>query len=162
MMDNNKGRPVISADGLAKLEEELSYYKLVKRKEIAEQIKTAIAFGDLSENAEYDEAKNEQARIEGHISQLENMLRTAVVVDHTDVSIDAVGVGTLVRVQDMKTGREVEYKIVGATEADPLEGRISNESPVGAALLGAKTGGEVSFAVPDGMRTLKVLEIRRD
>ena len=153
MTDNNKGRPVISADGLAKLEEELSYYKLVKRKEIAEQIKTAIAFGDLSENAEYDEAKNEQARIEGHISQLENMLRTAVVVDHTDVSIDAVGVGTLVRVQDMK---------IGATEADPLEGRISNESPVGAALLGAKTGGEVSFAVPDGMRTLKVLEIRRD
>ena len=73
-----------------------------------------------------------------------------------------MGVGTLVRVQDMKTGREVEYKIVGATEADPLEGRISNESPVGAALLGAKTGGEVSFAVPDGMRTLKVLEIRRD
>ena len=152
----------LTPDGLKQLESRLEFLKNMRRREIAQELQEARSHGDLSENAEYDEAKNEQARIEGHISQLENMLRTAVVVDHTDVSIDAVGVGTLVRVQDMKTGREVEYKIVGATEADPLEGRISNESPVGAALLGAKTGGEVSFAVPDGMRTLKVLEIRRD
>lgn len=157
-----KGRPVISADGLAKLEEELNHLKVVKRKEIAEQIKTAISFGDLSENAEYDEAKNEQARIEGQISELENMLRNAVVVDHTDISTDEVGIGCIARVQDLSSGREAEYKIVGATEADPLSGRISNESPVGAALMGAKKGKEVSFAVPDGIRTLKILDIRRN
>ncbi len=159
---NGKGRPLISADGLAKLEEELNHLKLVKRKEIAEQIKTAISFGDLSENAEYDEAKNEQARIEGQISELENMLRNAVVVDHNDISTDEVGVGSIVRVQDVDTGREMEYKVVGATEADPLEGRISNESPVGAALIGAKKNGEVSFAIPDGIRTLRILDIRRN
>ncbi len=159
---STKGRPVISADGLAKIEEELNYLRVVKRKEIAEQIKTAISFGDLSENAEYDEAKNEQARIEGQISQLENMLRNAVVVDHTDGSTDEVGIGCIVSVQDVKTGREVEYTIVGATEADPLSGRISNESPVGAALLGAHKGNEVSFAIPDGIRTLKILNIRRN
>lgn len=160
--ENMKGRPVISQDGLAKLEEELNYYKLVKRKEIAEQIKIARGFGDLSENAEYDEAKNEQAKIEDHITQLENMLRTAVVVDHTDLSNDKVGVGSTVKVRDNASGFEAEYKIVGATEADPLEGRISNESPVGAALIDAKLGQEVTFAVPDGMRTLKVLEIRKN
>lgn len=159
---NWKGRPLISADGLAKLEEELNHLKLVKRREIAEQIKTAISFGDLSENAEYDEAKNEQARIEGQISELENMLRNAVVVDHNDISTDEVGVGCIVRVKDVDTGREMEYKVVGATEADPLAGRISNESPVGAALIGAKKNGEVSFAIPDGIRTMKILEIRRD
>ncbi len=157
-----KSRPVISADGLAKLEEELNHLKVVKRKEIAEQIKTAISFGDLSENAEYDEAKNEQARIEGQISELENMLRMAVVVDHTDVSTDEVGIGCVAHVKDVSSGREMEYKIVGATEADPLEGRISNESPVGAALIGARLGQEVSFAVPDGLRTLKILDIRRN
>lgn len=159
---NSKGRPVISADGLVKLEEELNYLKVVKRREIAEQIKTAISFGDLSENAEYDEAKNEQARIEGQISELENMLRNVVVVEQSDVSTKEVGVGSIVRVQDVDSGQEIEYKIVGATEADPLSGRISNESPVGAALMGAKKGKKVSFDIPDGTRTLKVMEIRRD
>lgn len=159
---NGKGRPVISADGLAKLEEELNHLKVVKRKEIAEQIKTAISFGDLSENAEYDEAKNEQARIEGQISQLENMIRTAIVVDKDDISTEEVGVGCIAHVQDVDSGREMEYMIVGATEADPLLGRVSNESPVGAALMGAKKDEEVSFAIPDGIRTLKILEIRRD
>lgn len=159
---NGKGRPVMSADGLAKLEEELQNLKLVKRKEIAEQIKTAISFGDLSENAEYDEAKNEQARIEGQISQLENIIRTAIVIDDTEISTDEVGVGSIVRVKDVDSGRENEYRVVGATEADPLSGRVSNESPIGAALLGNKVDDEVSFAIPDGIRTLKILEIRRD
>lgn len=159
---NGKNRPVISADGLAKLEEDLNYLKVVKRKEIAEQIKTAISFGDLSENAEYDEAKNEQARIEGQISQMENMLRNAVVVEDADISTKEVSVGSVVRVQDVDSGREIEYKIVGATEADPMNGRVSNESPVGAALMGAKKGKKVSFEIPDGTRTLKILEIRRD
>lgn len=156
-----KGRPVISPDGLAKLEEELNFLRVVKRKEIAEQIKTAISFGDLSENAEYDEAKNEQARIEGQISQLENMLRNAVIIDHKDMSTEEVGIGCIVRVKDISSGRETEYTIVGATEADPLAGRISNESPVGAALMGAHKDKEVSFAIPDGIRTLKILNIRR-
>lgn len=159
---NTKGRPVISSEGLIKLEEELAHLKLVKRKEIAEQIKSAISFGDLSENAEYDEAKNEQARIEGQISELENMIRVAIVVDHTVLPTDEVGVGSIVRVQDMDTGREIVYYVVGATEADPLAGRVSNESPIGSALIGAKKGKEVSFSVPDGIRTLKILEIRRD
>ncbi|MCL1965131.1 MAG: transcription elongation factor GreA [Firmicutes bacterium] len=157
-----KGRPVISADGLARLEEELNHLKVVKRKEIAEQIKTAISFGDLSENAEYDEAKNEQARIEGQISQLENMIRNAIVIDGSEVSTDEVNVGCVVRVKDIDAGREMEYAIVGATEADPISGKISNESPVGAALMGAKKDAEISFAIPDGIRTLKILEIRRD
>ena len=159
---NAKNRPVISAEGLAKLEEDLNFLKVVKRKEIAEQIKTAISFGDLSENAEYDEAKNEQARIEGQISELENVIRTAVVVEDSEISTKEVGVGSIVRVQDVDSGREIEYKVVGATEADPLAGKVSNESPIGAALIGGKKGKKVSFAIPDGTRTLKILEIRRD
>lgn len=158
---NGKNRPVISADGLAKLEEDLNHLKVVKRREIAEQIKTAISFGDLSENAEYDEAKNEQARIEGQISELENMIRTAVVIDDASISDKEVGVGSIVRVQDVDSGKETEYKVVGATEADPMNGRVSNESPIGAALIGGKKGKKVSFDIPDGTRTLKILEIRR-
>lgn len=161
MEANGKNRPVISADGLAKLEEELNHLKVVKRKEIAEQIKTAISFGDLSENAEYDEAKNEQARIEGQISHLENMIRNAVVVEASEVSTTEVGVGSVVRVQDVDSGKETEYQVVGATEADPLAGRVSNESPIGAALMGGKKGKKVSFNIPDGTRTLKIMEIRR-
>ncbi|MDR0929724.1 MAG: transcription elongation factor GreA [Oscillospiraceae bacterium] len=157
----NKGRPVMSADGLAKLEEELNHLKLVKRKEIAEQIKTAISFGDLSENAEYDEAKNEQARIEGQISQLENMMRTAIVVEESAVTTEEVGIGSVVNVLDVDSNRETQYKIVGAREADPMEGRISSESPVGKALMGAKPGEEVTFEIPKGMRTLRVLSIHR-
>lgn len=163
MAENNaKGRPVLSRDGLAKLEEKLNYLKVVKRKEIAEQIKLAKEYGDLSENAEYDEAKNEQARVEGEITQLENMLRIAVVVDDAELTSDAIGVGSIVKVEDAKTGRVLEYKMVGANEADPLAGKISNESPVGAALMGCREGQEITFAVPDGMRTLKILSIRKD
>lgn len=156
-----KNRPVVSADGLAKLEQELNLYKTVKRKEVAEQIKQAIAFGDLSENAEYDEAKNEQSRIEGHISYLENVIRNAIVIDADDVSTEVVGVGSVVTVRDAKTGFESEYQIVGATEANPLEMKISNESPVGDALMGQRKGQEITFAVPDGLRTLRIVNIRR-
>ena len=157
---SGKGKPV-STEGLKKLEEDLKFYKTVKRKEIAEQIKLAISFGDLSENAEYDEAKNEQARIEEHISYLENTIRTAVVIDADDVSTEIVGVGSIVCVQDMKTGMELEYKIVGETEADPLEGKISDESPVGAALMGQRRGEKVTMPVPDGLRTLQILDIKK-
>lgn len=163
MAEANVKRPVISADGLVKIEEELNFLRTVKRREIADQIKTAISFGDLSENAEYDEAKNEQARIEGQISELENMLRNAVVVADSEVSTSVVGVGSVVRVQDTDSGREIVYKVVGATEADPLAGKVSNESPVGAALIGAKKNKKVSYEIPDGtVRTLKILEIRKD
>lgn len=158
---NTKNRPVVSADGLVKLEQELNLYKTVKRKEVAEQIKQAIAFGDLSENAEYDEAKNEQSRIEGHISYLENTIRNAVVIDAADISTEKVGVGSVVRVKDTNSGLESEYQIVGATEADPLLSKISNESPVGTALMGKRRDEEVTFAVPDGMRSLCILDIRR-
>jgi len=158
---DTRNKPVISSEGLVKLEEDLKYYKTVKRKEIAEQIKQAISFGDLSENAEYDEAKNEQARIEEHISYLENTIRTAVVFDTDDISTDVVGVGSVVCVQDMKSGLELEYKIVGETEADPLEGKISNESPVGAALMGQRRGEKVTMPVPDGLRTLQIMDIRK-
>ncbi|MDR1263350.1 MAG: transcription elongation factor GreA, partial [Oscillospiraceae bacterium] len=153
-MDDVKNRPIISADGLAKLENELYFYRTVKRKEVAEQIKQAISFGDLSENAEYDEAKNEQSRIEGHISYLENTIRNAIVIDASDVSTEMVGVGSVVRVRDVKTGVESEFQIVGETESDPLEDKISNESPVGAALMGQRNGVNVTFSVPDGLRTL--------
>ncbi|MDR2657254.1 MAG: transcription elongation factor GreA [Oscillospiraceae bacterium] len=160
-MDDVKNRPIISADGLAKLENELYFYRTVKRKEVAEQIKQAISFGDLSENAEYDEAKNEQSRIEGHISYLENTIRNAIIIDASDVSTEMVGVGSVVRVRDVKTGVESEFQIVGETESDPLEDKISNESPVGAALMGQRNGANVAFSVPDGLRTLQILEIRR-
>ena len=152
----------MSAARQQELQDELTYLKTVREKEVAELIKEARGFGDLSENSEYDEAKNEQAKIEDHITQLENMLRIAVVVDHTEVSSDKVSVGCRVKIHDEATGFETEYKIVGATEADPLEGLISNESPVGAALLGKKEGEDVTIAVPDGMRTLKVLAITKD
>jgi len=158
---DNRNKPVISAEGLRKLEQELLHYKTVKRKEIAEQIKQAISFGDLSENAEYDEAKNEQSRIEGHISYLENTIRTAVVIEAADVSTEIVGVGSIVCVLDTHTGVESEYRIVGETEADPLEDKISNESPVGAALMNQRRGANVSFSVPDGLRTLQIVDIRR-
>ncbi len=154
----SKGRPMLSQEGLARLEEELNHLKLVKRKEIAEQIKLAKEYGDLSENAEYDEAKNEQARIEGQIAQMEEMLRTAVVVNEEELHQDTIGVGTKVKVLNVQTGVETVYQLVGANEADPLSGKISNESPVGAALIGKRTGDEVTFAVPNGMRTLKVIE----
>jgi transcription elongation factor GreA len=160
-VDDVKNRPIISADGLAKLEQELYFYRTVKRKEVAEQIKQAISFGDLSENAEYDEAKNEQSRIEGHINYLENTIRNAIVIDAADVSTEIVGVGSVVKVRDAKSGNDSEFQIVGETESDPLEDKISNESPVGAALMGQRSGANVTFAVPDGLRTLQILEIRR-
>jgi len=162
-MADVKNRPVVSTEGLNKLEQELEYYRTVKRKEVAENIKQAMSFGDLSENAEYDEAKNEQARVEGHIKSLENTIRNAIVIDAADVSTEVVSVGSVVLVQDAKSKDEVEYQIVGETESDPFAeiAKISNESPVGAALLNQRRGAAVTFPVPDGLRTLQILDIRR-
>lgn len=133
-------KPVIlTYEGLKKLEEELEYLKTVKRAEVAEKIKQARAFGDLSENSEYDEAKNEQAFIEGRIATLEAMLKNAKVIDEEDIKLDQVSIGCTVKVYDESYNEEVEYTIVGSAEADPMNNKISDESPIGKALLGKKS-----------------------
>lgn len=152
---------VLTSTGLRELEERLEYLKTVKRLEIAEEIKRARAFGDLSENAEYDEAKNEQARIEGEIVTLEKMLKTAVVVDEDEVDFKKVNVGTFVKLLDKEFEEEVEYQIVGSAEADLSKNRISNESPVGSALMGKKVGNVVKVETPGGVLKFKILDIHR-
>ena len=153
---------IMTYEGVKKLEEELEYLKTVKRKEITEKIKVALGYGDLSENSEYDEAKNDQAFTEGRIIQLENMLKNAVVVDESEIPKDKVSVGSIVKVMDYEFDEEVEYTIVGSAEADPMNFKISNESPVGSALIGKNVGDVVEVAVPSGMSKFEVLEIRRD
>ncbi|MGL4875990.1 MAG: transcription elongation factor GreA [Clostridium sp.] len=152
---------IMTYEGVQKLEAELEYLKSVKRKEITEKIKVALGYGDLSENSEYDEAKNDQAFTEGRILQLENMLKNAEVVDESDLPSDIVAVGSKVRVKDYDFDEEVEYTIVGSAEADPMEFKISNESPVGAGLLGKKVGEVIEISVPDGVSKFEILEIKR-
>lgn len=152
---------VMTYEGVKKLEEELEYLKTVKRKEITEKIKVALGYGDLSENSEYDEAKNEQAFTEGRILQIENMLKNANVVDESEIPSDIVSVGSTVKVKDFEFDEDVEYTIVGSAEADPMSFKISNESPVGKGLLGKKIGDIVEIAVPDGINKFEILDIRR-
>ena len=152
---------IMTYEGVKKLEEELEYLKTVKRKEITEKIKVALGYGDLSENSEYDEAKNDQAFTEGRILQLENMLKNAEVVDESEIPTDTVSVGSIVKVKDYDFDEEVEYTIVGSAEADPMNFRISNESPVGKGLIGKKVGDVVEVNVPDGVSKFEVLDIRR-
>ena len=152
---------IMTYEGIKKLEEELEYLKPVRRKEITEKIKVALGYGDLSENSEYDEAKNDQAFNEGRIIQLENMLKNAVVVDESEIPTDKVSVGSIVKVMDYEFDEEVEYAIVGSAEADPMNFKISNESPVGSALLGKKVGDVVEVTVPSGVSKFEILEIRR-
>ena len=152
---------IMTYEGIKKLEEELEYLKTVRRKEITEKIKVALGYGDLSENSEYDEAKNDQAFNEGRIIQLENMLKNAVVVDVSEIPTDKVSVGSIVKVMDYEFDEEVEYAIVGSAEADPMNFKISNESPVGSALLGKKVGDVVEVTVPSGVSKFEILEIRR-
>ncbi|MBU5440355.1 transcription elongation factor GreA [Tissierella sp. MSJ-40] len=151
----------LTAEGLRKLEDELDDLKTVRRKEIAERIKQALAFGDISENSEYDQAKNEQAQLEERIAKLEMMLRNAKLIDEDDISTDVVSIGSKVLVKDLEYDEEMEYTIVGSAEADPYEGRISNESPVGRALLGEKSGDTVEVQVPDGIIKYQILQITR-
>ncbi|MBE6071952.1 MAG: transcription elongation factor GreA [Clostridium butyricum] len=152
---------VMTYEGVKKLENELEYLKTVRRKEITEKIKVALGYGDLSENSEYDEAKNDQAFVEGRIAQLEAMLKNAEVVDESEIPNDVVSVGAKVRVKDFEFDEEVEYIIVGSAEADPMNFKISNESPVGKALIGKKVGEIVEVVIPDGMNKFEVLEISR-
>jgi len=157
----NEKEVILTYEGLKKLEDELENLKSVKRREIAERIKAALAFGDLSENAEYDEAKNDQAYVEARIAHIENMLKRAKVIDEDEITTDTVGLGTKVRVLDIDEKEEVEYTIVGSTEADPSNFKISNESPVGRALIGQAVGSEVKVLVPDGIINIRVLEIHK-
>ena len=152
---------ILTAEGLRKMEEELEFLKTVTRKEISEKIKEAISFGDLSENAEYDEAKKEQAQVEERIVKLDNMIVHAKVIDESEITVDVVGIGSKVTVRDEEFDEDVEYKIVGSTEADPYDAKISNESPVGSALIGARVGDVVEVQVPDGIIKYEVLKIDR-
>jgi transcription elongation factor GreA len=152
---------ILKIEGLAKLEEELDYLKSKRRAEIALRIKQALAFGDISENSEYDEAKNEQAFVEGRIAQIENILKTARVIDDDDIQTDTVSVGCKVTLKDIELGDEVEYTIVGSAEADPINLKISNESPVGRALMGKEIGSIVDIVVPDGVIKYEILNIKK-
>ena len=153
-------KPVmITAEGLKQLEEELQYLKGQKRREVAEKIKVARFYGDLSENSEYDDAKNEQAILEARIVTIEATLKNAVLIDEEGISNEHVHVGSSVRLQNLRTDSGVTYKIVGSNEANPSEGKISDESPVGAALIGHSVGDAVEVEVPVGVIGFKVLEI---
>lgn len=151
---------LLTQEGLNKLEEELKFLKGPKKMEVAERIKVAREFGDLSENSEYDDAKNEQALLEVKILELENTLRLAKVVEDK-VSTRVAGVGTLVTVYDYEFEEEISYGIVGATEVNVAENKISNESPVGNALMGRKKGEEVEVETPGGMMKLKIISIEK-
>ena len=156
---------ILTQAGLEKLENELAELKSVKRKEVAEKIKVALSFGDLSENSEYDEAKNEQAIVEARIADIEVMLKNVSVIDEDDLNVENIHIGSKVevRVLNMGTGKTtvMEYKIVGSNEADPLMGNISDESAVGRALLGKKLGDRVEVEMPAGMMEYEVLRISK-
>ena len=149
---------ILTPEGLATLKSELETLSTVRRREVAARIKEAREFGDISENAEYDDAKNEQAMLEARIAQLEDRLRSATVIDAKDLGTDVVRVGSKVHVKDTD-GKSVTYSIVGSAEAAPAERRLSNESPVGKALVGHKVGEEVSISTPRGERRLKITKI---
>lgn len=151
----------ITDDGLKKLEEELEHLKTEGRADIAEKIKTARGYGDLSENSEYDEAKNEQAKIEARIVEIEAMLKNVEIIEDVKGNAKTVMVGIKVKVLDEEYGDECEYRVVGSTEADPQNGKISDESPVGKALLGKKIGDEVIVEAPGGEFKLKVIGISK-
>lgn len=151
----------LTKEGHDKLAEELKFLKGPKKMEVAERIKIAREFGDLSENSEYDDAKNEQALLELRIQEIENTLRHAVVVEDDDVTTRKVGVGTLVKIHDYQFDEDVTYGIVGATEVNMAENKISNESPVGKALIGRKKGDELDIETPGGMVKYKILEISK-
>ena len=153
---------VLTYDGLKNLEQELQHLKVVRRKEVAEKIKEARSQGDLSENAEYDSAKEEQAEIEARIITVEKMLRNAEVIDEEEITTDVISIGSKVRIHDLEFDEEVEYTIVGSAEADPQRGFISNESPLGMSLMGRAVGDKIESPAPDGIIEYKVLEIRRN
>lgn len=151
---------ILTPDGLAKLKSELEHLSTEKRREVAARIKEAREFGDISENAEYDDAKNEQAMLESKIAQLEEKLRAATVIDSKSVGTDVVGIGSSVQVADSQSGKSDTYVIVGSAEANPAERKLSNESPVGKALIGRKAGETATVQLPNGkQRELRITKI---
>lgn len=160
-MSENSKQVILTYEGVKKVEEELEYLKTIKRKEVTQKIKTALSFGDLSENSEYDEAKNEQAFVEGRIATLENMLKNAKVIDDDDIKTDAVSIGSTVRVKDLESNDELELTIVGSAEADFEHMKISNEAPIGRGLIGKKVGEIATIQVPDGSIKYEILEIKK-
>ena len=151
---------LITAEGLEKLKEEIAYLENEKRREVADRIKEAREFGDISENAEYDDAKNEQAMLEQRIMQLQDKLRRSTVIDEKHIDTETVGVGAVVHVKDQKSGKSQKFRMVGAAEADPAEHKLSNESPIGKALIGAKKNEIVTVETPRGpKKKLKVTKI---
>lgn len=151
---------LLTQDGLKRLEDELENLKSVKRREVAERIKVAIGYGDISENSEYEDAKNEQAFIEGRIITLEKMLRNARIINHEEIDLETVSIGSTVVVEDLEYGDTMEYTIVGTAESDPLDNKISNESPVGKAIIGKKKGTVVEVSVPAGIIQYKIVDIK--
>lgn len=152
---------ILTPEGFQRLKEEIEYLSSVKRDEVAERIRASRDFGDISENSEYDDAKNEQAMLEARIYSLEERLRSAIVIDSEAISTEMVGVGTKVTLQDMNGGDVLQYAIVGSAEADPAAHKLSNESPVGRAILGRKPGDKVEVSVPRGSKRFKVLAIEK-
>lgn len=150
---------LLTREGFNKIEMELEHLVTVKRKEVAERIKEAISFGDISENSEYDSAKIEQAELEEKIAKLEAMLRKAIIIDEAGISFDQVNIGVKVKIKDIEFDEIIDYTIVGSTEADPYDYKISNESPVGSNLIGKKVGDIVEIQVPDGLIKYEILEI---
>ena len=157
----NKPITVLTKEGVKKLEDELESLKTVKRREVAEKIKVALSFGDLSENSEYDEAKNEQGIVESRILEIEATLAHAQVIDADDITTEKVGIGNMVKILDIDMDEEMEFQIVGTSEANIDKGKMSDESPIGAALLGHKIGDVVDVEAPAGTLQVKILEISK-
>ena len=151
---------ILTAEGYEKLKHEIEYLQTEKRREVAERIRVAREFGDIAENAEYDDAKNEQAMLEQRIAALEEKVRSAQVIDASELSTDVVRVGVTVNVKDEGTGSSDKYTIVGSAEASPADKKLSNESPVGKAIMGHKKGDVVEVAAPKGSMKFKILEIK--
>jgi transcription elongation factor GreA len=151
---------ILTPEGYKKLTQEIEYLSTEKRREVADRIRTAREFGDIAENAEYDDAKNEQALLEHRIATLEERMRNARVIEKKDIAKDVVSVGSKVRLRDLDAKQTVEYRIVGSAEADPSENKLSNESPVGKAILGKKKGETVEVSAPRGAMKFKILEIK--
>ncbi len=158
----NKPVTVLTRNGEAKLKAELDELKSVRRREIAEKIKVALSFGDLSENSEYDEAKNEQGIIESRIAEIEATLAHAQIIEDDEISTEKVGIGTTVKLLDLEMEEEMEFRIVGTKEADINTGKLSDESPIGAAILGHKVGETVDVETPSGLLKFEVLDIRKE
>lgn len=151
---------ILTPEGYEKLKHEIEYLSTVKRRDVADRIRVAREFGDIQENAEYDDAKNEQAMLEHRIATLEERLRDARVIDTSEVPADVVSIGSRVRLRDLEVGKTIEYHIVGSAEANPAENKLSNESPVGRAIMGRKKGETVEVAAPRGTLKFKILQIK--